>query len=48
MAEHDRTAPTDRGEVTTAFARVPLEDGDILVPNLALHALGGLGVRHRP
>lgn len=44
------TALTAAPEVklTAAFARVPLEDGDVLVPNVALHALAGLGVRHRP
>lgn len=34
-------------KLTAAFARVPLEDGDVTAPNVALHALAGLGVRHR-
>jgi hypothetical protein len=38
---------TPEVKLTAAFARVPLDDGDILVPNVALHTLAGLGVRHR-
>lgn len=34
-------------KLTAAFARVPLEDGSLLVPNVAVHALAGLGVRRR-
>jgi hypothetical protein len=36
-------------KLTASLARVPLGDagGTILVPNIALHALAGLGVRHR-
>jgi len=34
-------------KLTAAFARVPLEEGSIRVPNVAVHALAGLGVRHR-
>ncbi len=44
-----RTVATAAPELklTGAFARVPLEDGDVLLPNVAVHALAGLGVRHR-
>lgn len=34
-------------KLTAAWARVPLEDGRLLVPNVAVHALGGVGVRRR-
>jgi hypothetical protein len=34
-------------KLTAAWARIPLEDGSLLVPNIALHALGGIGVRQR-
>jgi len=34
-------------KLTAALARVPLEEGSLLVPNVAVHALAGLGVRHR-
>lgn len=39
------TAPEVK--LTAAWARIPLEDGSLLVPNVALHALGGIGVRRR-
>jgi hypothetical protein len=52
-----RRYPLGRGDValtaapevklTAAWARVPLEDGSLLVPNVAVHALGGVGVRRR-
>lgn len=52
-----RRYPLGRGDValtaapevklTASWARVPLEDGSLLVPNVALHALGGIGVRRR-
>ena len=34
-------------KLTAALARVPLEQGTLTVPNVALHALGGIGVRRR-
>ena len=34
-------------KLTAAMARMPLEEGSLLVPNVAVHALAGLGVRHR-
>jgi len=34
-------------KLTAALARVPLEEGSLLVPNVAVHALAGLGVRRR-
>jgi hypothetical protein len=34
-------------KLTAALARIPFEGGSIVVPNVALHALGGLGIRRR-
>jgi hypothetical protein len=34
-------------KLTAALARLPLEEGSLLVPNIAVHALAGLGVRRR-
>ena len=31
--------------LTAAAARVPLDRGSMIIPNVALHALGGLGVQ---
>jgi hypothetical protein len=33
------------GKVTAAWAKVPVADGDATVPNVAFHALAGIGVR---
>jgi hypothetical protein len=42
-----RTAPfaAPEAKLTASLARVPLGDGSVLVPNAALHALAGLGLR---
>ena len=32
-------------KITAALARVPTASGSLLVPNLAVHGLGGIGVR---
>ncbi|MFL5618347.1 MAG: hypothetical protein ACJ79A_08140 [Gemmatimonadaceae bacterium] len=34
-------------KLTAAIARIRIARGDLLVPNVALHALGGLGLRRR-
>jgi hypothetical protein len=34
-------------KLTASIARVQLEQGTLTVPNIALHALGGIGVRRR-
>jgi hypothetical protein len=34
-------------KLTAALARIPLQAGSLLVPNVAAHALAGLGVRRR-
>jgi hypothetical protein len=38
---------TPEAKFTASFARIPLEQGSVLVPNVAVHALAGLGVRQR-
>jgi hypothetical protein len=52
-----RRYPLGRGDValavapeaklTAGFARVQLQQGTLIVPNIAVHVLGGLGVRRR-
>jgi hypothetical protein len=38
---------TPEMKITAAFARVPLEEGTVTVPNVAVHALAGIGARRR-
>ena len=40
-----RIFATAEGKLTTAWARVPIVDGNATVPNIAFHVLAGLGVQ---
>ena len=52
-----RRYPLGRGDIaltaapetklTAGFARVHLQQGTLIVPNIAVHVLGGVGIRHR-